>query len=204
MAVEKGKVLAAIEAKLQGKSLTKNFKENLATKWAEKIETEDDIEAFVDDREDVLLEASSEADRRAVAAAKKAKSESQEPKQEETPSVDDDTPAWAKALIQKVEGFERQQKSQTIAERFRNDERIKSLKGLQEHMFKGRIPQSEEEYDAKVEEFVDDWKPYLEKTVIQDQKDIPPPNGKGAPKAGGKEISAEEAKAAVAAMGSFN
>src|SRR5690606_12119794 len=122
MAVEKQLVLAAIETKLKGKSLSKNFKDNLATKWAEKIEDEAGIEAYIADREDLLLEASSEADRRAVAAAKKAKEDAL--KATSTTVEDDDielpsdTPDWAKALMkqnqalaQKVQSFESQQKS---------------------------------------------------------------------------------------------
>src|SRR5690606_36624637 len=146
-AVEKGLVLTAIEAKLKGKSLSKNFKDNLATKWAEKIEDEDRIEAYIADREDLLLEASSEADRRAVAAAKKAKEDAERAK---ATTVEDDgdielpsdTPDWAKALTkqnqtlaQKVQSFESQQKSQTIQERFCKDERVSALKGLPDHAY---------------------------------------------------------------------
>ncbi len=212
MAVEKGKVLSAIEAKLKGKSLSKNFKDNLASKWADKIEKDDDIDAYIEDREDILIEASSEADRRAVAAAKKAKEEKEkkEEEAEEEIEIDNDAPKWAKALIKQnqvlaseIETFKMQQKSQTIQERFKNDDRIKSLKGVQEHMFKGRIPQNEEEYEASIEEFVNDWKPFLEKNVLSDEgKDTPPSGMGGKPKGEVKKISPEEAKATVAAMGS--
>jgi len=213
MAVEKGKVLNAIEVKLKGKSLSKNFKENLASKWADKIENNDDIDTYIEDREDILIEASSEADRRAVAAAKKAKEEKEKKEEEvveEEIEIDNDAPKWAKALIKQnqtlaseIETFKKQQKSQTIQERFKSDERIKSLKGVQEHMFKGRIPQSEEEYESSVEDFVNDWKPFLEKNVLSDEgKDTPPSGMGGKPKGEVKKISPEEAKATVAAMGS--
>ncbi len=208
--VEKGKVLAAIETKLKGKSLSKNFKDNLATKWAEKIETDEEIDEYVENREDVLFEASAEADRRAVAAAKKAKETPEKKEEQEEPEIDNEAPAWAKALIKqnqtlasRLESFESQQKHQTISERFKKDERISSLKGVQEHMFKGRIPQTEEEYEAAVEEFISDWKPFLEKVVLEEQGGDTPPSGKGG--AGGgdvKKISAEDAKAIVASMGS--
>lgn len=202
MAVEKGLVLAAIELKLKGKSLSKNFKENIATKWAEKIETEDDIDNYIEDREDILLEASSEADRRAVAAAKKAKeSKVETPGEEDEKKRDEDVPAWAKALTEKITALETQQKSKTLNERFRSDDRIKSLKGVQEHMFKGRIPKSEDEYDAAVDEFVNDWKPYLEKTVLQGQGDDTPGGGTPPKKKGEvKQISKEEAEKVVSQM----
>jgi len=211
MAVEKGKVLVAIETKLKGKSLSKNFKENLASKWADKIDKDEDIDDYINDREDVLIEASSEADRRAVAAAKKAKEEKEKKEDaEEEVEVDPDTPKWAKDLMKqnqtlasKLETFEKQQKSQTIQERFKKDERITSLIGLQEHMFKGRVPQTEDEYESAIEDFVNDWKPFLEKNALSDEgKDTPPSGNGGKPKGEVKKISAEEAKATVAAMGS--
>ena len=208
---DKGLVLKAIEAKLKGKSLSKNFKENLASKWAEKIENDEDIEAYVDDREDILLEASSEADRRAVAAVKKVKESKVEKVEEEPVEVDDDAPAWAKALIKQnqdlaseIEAFKSQQKSQSIAERFKKDERIAKLKGLPDHAFIGRIPQTEEEYEQAVEAFTNDWEPFLEKYKLGEQGGDEPASGKGATKAGEtKKISADDAKAIVASMGSI-
>lgn len=207
---DKGLVLKAIEAKLKGKSLSKNFKENLASKWAERIENDEDIDAYVDDREDILLEASSEADRRAVAAAKKAK-ETKVEKEEETVEVDDDAPAWAKALIKQnqtlaseIEAFKSQQKSQTIAERFKKDERISQLKGLPDHAFNGRIPKTEEEYEQAVESFTNDWKPFLEKHKLGEQGGDQPASGRGGNTGGEtKKISADDAKAIVASMGSI-
>src|SRR5690606_25812043 len=142
MAVEKGKVLAAIETKFKGKSLTKNFKENIAAKWAEKIEKDDDIDGYIEDREDLILEASAEADRRAVAAAKKAKEEAAEAvnpekKDEKKPTevkVDDSTPEWAKALIEqnkalsdKINAFEQAGKAKAIEDKFISDERLKHV-----------------------------------------------------------------------------
>ncbi|MDR2274359.1 MAG: hypothetical protein LBF27_25855 [Sphingobacterium sp.] len=212
MAVEKGLVLSAIETKLKGKSLSKNFKENLASKWAEKIEKDEDIDSYVDDREDILIEANSEADRRAVAAAKKAKEDKDKEKtdeKEDDVEVDPDTPKWAKDLFKqnqvltsKIESFEANQKSQSIDEKFRKDERITSLKGLQEHMFKGRIPKNEEDYETSVEDFVNDWKPFLEKNKLSEEGNDTPPSGAGGKKGDVKKISSDEAKAVVAAMGS--
>lgn len=218
MAVEKGLVLTAIEAKLKGKSLSKNFKDNLATKWAEKIEDEAGIEAYIADREDLLLEASSEADRRAVAAAKKAKEEAEKTKSTTVEDEDDielpsDTPDWAKALMkqnqtlaQKVQSFESQQKSQTIQERFRKDERVSALKGLPDHAYNGRIPKTEDEYETAVESFINDWKPFLEKHKLGEQGGDNPPSGKGGGNPNDKDVnplSADQAKAIAKSMGSY-
>src|SRR5690606_9516907 len=218
MAVEKQLVLAAIETKLKGKSLSKNFKDNLATKWADKLEDEDGIEAYIADREDLLLEASSEADRRAVPAAKKAKEEAEKAKTTTVENDDDielpsDTPDWAKALMkqnqalaQKVQSFESQQKSQTIRERFRKDERVSALKGLPDHAYNGRIPKTEDEYEAAVESFVNDWKPFLEKHKLGEQGGDKPASGTGTAAANSKDVkplSADQAKAIAKSMGSY-
>lgn len=219
MAVEKGKVLAAIEAKLKGKSLSKNFKDSLATKWAEKIDTEDDIDSYIDDREDVLLEASSEADRRAVAAAKKAKEEAEKKTappvetEEEDDELPSDTPEWAKSLVKqnkalasKLQAFEAQQQQGTIQDRFRKDDRITSLKGIPDHAFSGRIPKTEDEYDSAVESFVNDWKPFLEKHKLSEQGGDNPPSGKVVESVNSKDVkplSAEAAKAIANSMGSY-
>lgn len=210
---DKGLVLKAIEAKLKGKSLSKNFKENLASKWAEKIENDEDIDVYVDDREDILLEASSEADRRAVAAAKKAaeKKADEGKDDDDVTDIGDDAPPWAKALIKqnqslssKIEAFELKQKSQSITERFKNDERIKQLTGLPDHAFTGRIPQSEDEYEQAVEAFTADWQPILEKIKLGGQGGDEPASGKGGSTGDDvKKISNDDAKAIVEAMGSI-
>ena len=166
MAVEEGLVLVAINKKFEGKSLSKTFKENLAKKWAVKIDNETDIDAYVDDREDVVLEASTEADRRATEAVKKITPPKVEKKEgetiiEEKVELPSDTPEWAKALIKqnetltaKINGFETQQTQKTLTERFKSHP---ELKGIPEFMFKGRIPSTEEEFDNAVSELKTDY-----------------------------------------------
>lgn len=193
MAVEKGLVLAAIEAKLKGKSLSKNFKENLAAKWAERIETDEDVDSFIDDREDVLLEASSEADRRAQEAVKKVKVE----KVEEV-KVDDNNPnkellSAIQALTAKVDGFENAQKTKSLEERFRADER---LKGVPEFLIKRSIPKSDEEFDSVAEELAQEYKSFAEKNKLSSYGNDTPASGEGK---GGKtkQISLDDAKKMV-------
>lgn len=193
MAVEKGLVLAAIEAKLKGKSLSKNFKENLAAKWAERIETDEDVDSFIDDREDVLLEASSEADRRAQEAVKKVKVE----KVEEV-KVDDNNPnkellSAIQALTAKVDGFENAQKTKSLEERFRADER---LKGVPEFLIKRSIPKSDEEFDSVADELAQEYKSFAEKNKLSSYGNDTPAGGEGK---GGKtkQISLDDAKKMV-------
>ena len=63
MSVEKGKVLAAIETRFKGKSISKTYKENLAARWAAKIESETEIDDYINERADDVIEASKEADK---------------------------------------------------------------------------------------------------------------------------------------------
>lgn len=179
MAVEKGKVLAAIETKFKGKSLTKNFKENIAAKWAEKIEKDEDIDGYIDDREDLILEASAEADRRAVAAAKKAKEEAAEAvnpekkdeKKAEEVKVDENTPDWAKKLIdqnkslaERLEKFEAAGKAKTIAEKFASDDRVKNIP---EFIRKGYVPESDDDYETKVTELSEAYKTFADQNKLK-------------------------------------
>lgn len=163
--VSEGLVLTAINKKFEGKSLSKTFKENLAKKWAVKIDNDTEIDSYVDDREDVVLEASTEADRRATDAVKKlTPSNKNEGKPNEKPDeviVADDAPEWAKALIAqnktleaKLNGFETQQTQKTLTERFKTSP---ELKGVPEFMFKGRIPLTEAEFENAVTELKTDY-----------------------------------------------
>lgn len=187
MAVEKDKVLAAIETKFKGKSITKTFKENIAAKWAAKIENEDDIESYIDDREDVILEAVSEADRRATDAAKKAsekKVEKEKEKETEEDELPEDTPAWAKALVKqnkdladKVSGFEKAQQSKSLEERFRTHEKIKDIP---EFILEGRIPTTEEDFEDAVNRTVTGYEKFAQdQNITRFGKDNPAGNKGG-------------------------
>jgi len=181
MAVEKGKVLIAIETKFKGKSISKTFKDNLATKWAAKIDNDTDIDSYVDDREDVVLEAVREADQRVTDALKKVPSGKDDKKpedKEEVVKVDEDAPQWAKDLAkqnlelsQKLSGFQAQQSQQSLADRFKANP---ELKGIPEFMLKGRIPQSEEEFDTAVEELKADYTTFANENKLANiGKDTP-------------------------------
>lgn len=211
MAIDKGLVLAAIEVKLKGKSASKNFKENIAAKWAEKIDTAEDLDSFIEDREDVLIEACSEADRRATAATAKAKEEAGKTTKEDDKKDDrkfeipDDTPEWAKALIKqnqdtaaKLEAFESKQKTQTITERFKADPRVKDIPDF---IRKGYIPTSEEDFETTVEALTGEWKTFADKNKLASHGNDTPPSGSG----GGdptkvKPVSDEKAKEMAATL----
>lgn len=172
MPVEKGLVLTAIEAKFKGKSISKTFKDNLATKWAAKIDNDTDIDAYVDDREDVVLEAVREADQRVTDAVKKLappKKEGNEPPKEEEIDTEGMTPFEKMMLAKfgqletKITGFETQQKTQSLSERFRKDER---LKGVPEFILNKSIPASDDEYETSVETLATEYKSFAETNKI--------------------------------------
>lgn len=182
MAIEKGKVQARLLVKYKGKSLTKNFIEKLADKYAAKIETDDDatIDSFIEERDEVIQEAISETDRRVTEAVNKAKKpgeqqqqQQQEPKPEEV-ELPADTPEWAKGLLKgleavnkKVDGFQTERTHQSLAERFQKDER---LKGIDPKLLKGRLPKTEEEFEAAVEEAAEDLKDFAKPEGEQSQQ----------------------------------
>lgn len=171
--VSEGLVLTAIIKKFEGKSLTKTFKENLAKKWAAKIDNETEIDAYIEDREDVILEASTEADRRATDAVKKLtppNKEGETKKSEEKVELPSDMPEWAKTLleqnktlVEKVNGFETQQTQKTLTERFKSHP---ELKGIPEFMFKGRIPTTEDEIETAVSELKTDYTAFATENKI--------------------------------------
>lgn len=212
MAIEKGLVLAAIELKLKGKSASKNFKENIAAKWAEKIETDADLDSFIEDREDVLLEACSEADRRATAATAKAKEEAGKPnspvKEDEKPAIPDDAPEWAKALIKqnetmsaKLDTFESKQKTQSIAERFNSDERTKGIPDIIRRSF---LPKSDDDFETQVEALVTEYKPFAEKHKLAAFGKDTPGSGTDTKGAETKPVSDDKAKDMAAILTGTN
>lgn len=203
--VDKGLVLKAIELKFKGKSLTKNFKENIATKWAEKIEDDASIDSYIEDREDVIIEANAEADRRAIQASKKAKEEEVPEKKEEVGTTSD-MPAWAKALVDsnknltdKLAGFENANKAKSIEERFLAHESIKGI-NLPNSVKTKYTPSSEEDFDTAIESFQTDFKPLVEANVLSAYKNDTPASGDRANPTEAKKISSEEAKKIVESM----
>lgn len=206
--VDKGLVLKAIELKFKGKSLTKNFKENIATKWAEKIEDEASIDSYIEDREDVIIEANAEADRRAIQASKKAKEDAGkalEPNPEPEPDLKD-VPEWAQKLIksntelnEKLAGFENANKAKSIEERFLSHESIKAI-NLPNSVKAKYTPTSDEDFETAIESFQNDFKPLVEANALSAYKNDTPGNGDKTNPTEVKKISAEEAKKIVESM----
>lgn len=190
MPVAKEKVIAALNLKTKGKNVSQKLKDSYATRYADKIATDEEIDAFIDDRLDDIVDAQKEADRRASEASTKAKQEAadaiagkkpNEPAGEQQDDLPADTPAWAKTLIEqnkkltgRVDAMDAAKTHESIAERFKKDER---LKNVPEFMFKGRIPIKDEDYETAVTELATDFKPHAERFAFSGQQSDKPRGG---------------------------
>jgi hypothetical protein len=172
MPADKGKVLVAIEAILKGKSATKNFKDSIATKWAAKIDTDEEIEAYVSDRSDVLLEASTEADRRATQATTKAKADAAaavtgktEPDTSTTTEAEPDTEIgklmkMMQGLTQTVTNLQQERQTETLQQKYH-----KALKeaGIPDQLAKYLpLPKDEAGIADSVTQHATDLKPLID------------------------------------------
>lgn len=199
MAVEKGKVLAELELKTKGKSLTKSFKDKLAAKWADKIESDDDIVAYIEDRMDILEEASGEADRRVSDALKAAGRKREEGADNGDGKGNDDAgnesiPAWAKQMMDQnktlqetITAMQQKEKVQSLHDRFKKHEKIKDIPAA---FLKGRLPESEEAFEEAVEAAAQEFADFQAETGFAAPAAERTP-GKPAPRGGAAKVDAD-------------
>lgn len=208
MAVEQGKVIAKLNKLFEGKSVTDTYKKSLAAKWAARIETDEDIDAFVKDREEDVLEASKEADRRATsavqvakeAAAKTVLGEEQKPVEVQTPS---DAPEYVKALMAKIEGLtttvntlQAAKQTESIAEKFNKDQRVKDVP---DWIREGFMPTSDADYEDKVTALATKFNTFAEQNKIASFGNDKPTTVAGVQPTGKvKEATDEDVKAVMA------
>lgn len=189
MAVDKGKVKAALDTKYKGTSLSKNFKEQFAAAAAEAIDDEAGVDEYINTYDGLIRLTIAENDRRATEATAKArqdaadaaagKTKTDPQKQEGADELPPETPEWAKALLKqnqqlaaKVEGFERAKQAETLADRFKKDER---LKGIPDFMLRRAIPQKEEDFDTAVTELATEYQAFAEQNKLAGfGGDVPP------------------------------
>jgi FMN-dependent NADH-azoreductase len=159
MAVEKAKVLVVLSTKFKGKSLSKTYLDKLATRYAAKIETDADVDDYINEREDDIIDAGVEADRRVSAALKKPKEGDKAKTETVENSIDEDdlkdAPAYVKAMMKKMDGmnqtieaFKAKEVESTLQSRFESHE---NLKGIPKKLLKGWYPKTEEEFENAVE-----------------------------------------------------
>lgn len=166
MAVEKEKVVTALNVMYKGKPLSKDFKDKLATAYAPLIDNDTDIDDYLKERDVIITAMIPEIDKRVTDAVKKAKATSKDgddpkeidPEEDEYEAAMRDpntTPAMKLILkdLQQTKGelatIKAEKSQSSIEDRFRNHA---DLKGLPEFMFVGRIPKNDDEFEAKLEE----------------------------------------------------
>lgn len=179
MAIEKAKVFAALQLKFKGKSLTKTFLDKTATRYALKIENDADLDDYINEREEDILAAGEEADRRVTAATKKPKEgEGTKPEAKTEPEIDEDelkdAPPYVKAMMKKmqgmadeIKGFKSEKTVESLQSRFLKDDR---LKGINPVLLKGRYPKTEEEFEAAVTETAEELKDFIKEDDGQQQQ----------------------------------
>lgn len=173
MAIEKAKVIARIKALFPKTNLTQKRMDAIAAKLTEKLEDEADdtaIDAAITDFNEnsvVSIEELAKTDDRLRTLAKKAattevgkgkgQTEGEEGEGDEPDEPDDPMAALLKEIRSvKSELSELKQKEtkKTLEERFKSDERVK---GIPSEMFRGYLPNSEDDFETSVEELVTAW-----------------------------------------------
>jgi hypothetical protein len=194
----KEKILAKLLIKYAG--LSKTFLGQLAEKLSASVTAEDQIEGKLTELDslpisvqDLATEFQKEGDRRVTEAQKAwAKANPTPPAPGKTegdpnppPPVPDDTPAWAKALVEsnktlleKVGNLEKEKQANSIIETLTT-----KLEGVPEKFWKKRVlPEKTEDIDAFVTDAKADFESITQTKVEDDLSKIPKPaggNGKG-------------------------
>lgn len=184
MAVTQDKVKARLRALFPKANLSKARLDAIAAKLAEKPAddaTDEQVDEVINDYNEVFNfdQIAKDDDRIRTLESRAANPPKTE---EEEPKVDDETPAWAKALLSKVEQLESQQRVKSITERFNSDPRVKDIPDF---IRKGYIPSGEDDFEEKVSELADSFKEYADKHKIAAYpNDVPgagtPPRNPGA------------------------
>ena len=180
MPVNEGLVLQKLNDKFRGKSVSKTFKATLAKKWAEKIESDEEIEEYINDREDIILEAMRDKDAAVTAATAKAKDDAvsvikgEPAKQDDPPSTEpvEGMPDWFKpfatqfgTLAQTVTGLQKDKAHQTISQRLQSDERTKDIPP---NFYKRwSIPENDADFETFAEELKAEYQPFAASATAQ-------------------------------------
>lgn len=93
--------------------------------------------------------------------------------------ANDDTPAWAKALMQEVQTLKAEKVQQTIQQKVSSHEKIK---GIPAQFLKGKaLPQKEEDIDAFAEEVANDYTAFKQELTNQGFAQTSKPVGSAGP-----------------------
>lgn len=211
MAIEKSKVVDRFKAKFGTIGLSTTRLDEISAKLAAKL-NDDSTDEQIDERLDELNEIYpfseiKKNDDRTTNDKKnpnRREAKKDDSAGDDTKSKEDDRNDPMSAVLKKLtdmesklSAFESEKKQQSIADRFRKDER---LKGIPEFVLKRSIPTNEDDYEDSVIELANEYKSFAEKEKLSSYgKDIPG-SGKANSKGDTKKISSEEAKKVVENM----
>jgi hypothetical protein len=180
------KILARLKAKYSGVNLSKTRLDAIADKLAAKITDENEIDAKLDELNDIMSFAEiAKQDDRLRTLENKSKEKPPPPKpgssdeNEDTPEKKgngDDTPAWAKTLMAEVQGLKKEKAETTI--RGKLAEKLKD-KVPEKFWSKRMIPEKDEDIETFVADAEKDW------TELKQDKNNEGLGGSSAPPASG-------------------
>lgn len=196
MAFTDKKLLSArIKALYPNTNLSQQRMNEITDRLSKKLADDADetaIDAAVNDFNDYnpLSEIAKTDDKIRGLEKKKDPAPNDDPKPNDKIELPEDTPAWAKALLEqnhklaeKVNGFEQQQTQKTVAERFTSDERVKNIPAFIRDKY---IPSDASQIDQAIESLTTAFTGFAEEHKLNTLgKDNPggaggnPPTGAG-------------------------
>lgn len=146
-------VVEKVQSRLR--AMGANLSKERLQQWTDKLSkgfteesTDEEINDFVDGFKDLVVEQARQDDRiRSLENQPKAKDD--KPKVEDkVEEPKDETPAWAKALLEKVEQLETAKVQESLFDKFKKDERNKNIPTA---LLQTLAPKTADEYETAVE-----------------------------------------------------
>lgn len=168
----KEKIVSQLKAKLSTigvKNLSNARINAIADKLSTKIADENEIDSKLDELNEIypFADIAKDDDRLRTLETKEKKpaqtKQSSKDDQDDEEKSKDDTPAWAKALIDKVTSLEKDKKTQSIQERIKGHDKLKDVPAI---LIKGRaLPEKDEDIDGWIEQVQSDFTEFQQDLV---------------------------------------
>lgn len=194
MAVEASRVKARLRSLFSKANLSTKRLDEISDKLGKKIEdnaTDAQIDEALTEQNELYSfeDIAKNDDRKRTEESKKKTDEKVDDKVDKTD--EEEMPAWAKALVDTVNGFKAKEQAQSLEQRFKSDERLKNVNPI---LLTGRIPSNEDDFETAIEALVKD----ATELNLNNYGGDTPASGTATPQNQAKKISAEDAKAIVA------
>jgi len=199
----KEKIIARIKAKFPDVNLSAKRLDAIADKLSSKVTDENEIDQQLDALNEVIpfsdLAKSDDKIRDLQSKLKDTTKKTETPADDQSSSTtkkDDETPAWAKGLIesnqlltQKLATMEREKLQQTMQQRVQAHEK---LKGISPVFYKGRaLPEKEDELETFVDQIKADYDTFKQETNNETLLNGHTPPAAGGGTGGQKKVSPE-------------